>query len=75
MTTETIAKCRHSQVAMPCPTLPSRENCRECLYVQVDKANGGDGVCDICGADRANYLAEMREPCWHGHGVCGIERE
>ena len=25
------------------------------------------GICDQCGADRANYLEAMLEPCYHGH--------
>ena len=61
-------RCKFCQVEIDCPFVPSRENCRECLQIEVDKANGGDGICEVCGTDRRNHLEMMRVPCWMGHG-------
>jgi hypothetical protein len=61
--------CQFSKANVDCNIKPTKENCREHLLIEVDLANGGNGVCTVCGADRMVYLKMMHEPCWHGHGL------
>ena len=29
--------------------------------------------CDICGADKENYMETLGEECWHGHIDAGLK--